>query len=93
MQRQLLDFEPDAALPYARTALERLEALRLADPANEQAPLAVAYVLNRLGESYLLKSEPDDALIHLRRASELIAQWLRARLVETHLLIRSLVSS
>jgi tetratricopeptide (TPR) repeat protein len=66
--------EPDTALVHARTALERLETLHQADPANEQAPLAVAYVLNQLGESHLLKGELDQALTDLQRAAEFIAQ-------------------
>lgn len=66
--------QPDTALVHAGTALERLESLQQADPANEQAPLAVAYVLNQLGESHLLKDELDQALTDLQRAAELIAQ-------------------
>lgn len=46
--------------------------MRQVDPANEQAPLAVAYALNQLGESHLLKAELEDALTHLQRAAELI---------------------
>jgi serine/threonine protein kinase len=65
--------EPETALTHARIALDRLEALRHADPANEQAPLAVAHVLNQLGESYLLTDNLDGALTNLQRAEKLIA--------------------
>jgi tetratricopeptide (TPR) repeat protein len=66
--------QPAVALAHARIALERLEALHRADPANEQAPLAVAYVLNQLGEGYLLTGDLDEALTNLQRAEGLIAQ-------------------
>jgi serine/threonine protein kinase len=66
--------QPAVALAHARIALERLEALHQADPANEQAPLAVAYVLNQLGEGYLLTGDLDEALTNLQRAEGLIAQ-------------------
>jgi eukaryotic-like serine/threonine-protein kinase len=65
--------EPETALTHSNTALERLEALRQADPANEQAPLAVAYVLNQSGESYLLTGDLGKALEDLQRAEALIA--------------------
>jgi eukaryotic-like serine/threonine-protein kinase len=71
--------EPQTALAHAGTALERLEALRQADAANEQAPLAVAYVLNQLGDSYLLTGDLDQALTNLQRADELIAAAAPAR--------------
>jgi serine/threonine protein kinase len=64
----------DAALKLLLVALERVERLQMTDPANEQGPLAVAYVLNQLGESYLLKNEPAVALTHLDRAAGLIAK-------------------
>lgn len=64
--------QPDAAIASFRGALQRLEHLQATDPANEQAPLAVAYGLNLLGNSYLLKDEPGTALTHLDRAAGLI---------------------
>lgn len=66
--------QPDTAIKSFIAALERLEHLRATDPANEQAPLAVAYGLNLLGNSYLLKDDPAKARTHLDRAAEIIAR-------------------
>lgn len=64
--------KPDQALEYIQLALGRVEHLLVVDPANEQAALAVAYVLNHLGDSYLLKGQPATALTHLNRALQLV---------------------
>jgi serine/threonine protein kinase/tetratricopeptide (TPR) repeat protein len=66
--------QPDAAIGNFTAALQRLEHLRATDPANEQAPLALAYGLNLLGNSYLLKDDPAKALTHLDRAADIIAR-------------------
>lgn len=65
--------QPDAAIGSFTAALKRLEHLQATDPGNEQAPLAVAYGLNLLGNSYLLKDDPTKALTHLDRAASIIA--------------------
>ncbi|GFE86830.1 serine/threonine-protein kinase [Steroidobacter agaridevorans] len=65
---------PDEGLGKIELARKRLEHLQRTDPANEQASMAVAYTLNQLGESYLLKKQPDTALIHLNRALQLVTE-------------------
>jgi non-specific serine/threonine protein kinase/serine/threonine-protein kinase len=66
--------QPHAALPHLQLGLQRVEHLQKTDPANEQAPIAVAYALNLLSDSYLLQNDPAEALKHLNRAAEIIAR-------------------